>query len=93
MKADKAMALPRYPASTEPNLPYAKSAEPMAEPPTVMNATVGINVSIVRRVASAKSASTEGMSSAAALRESRGITTVSTVTPIMPNGSISTSHV
>ena len=34
-----------------------------------------------------------GLSSAAALRLSRGITTVSTVTPIMPNGSISTSQV
>ena len=58
-----------------------------------MNATVGISVTIVSRVASAKSASTARMSSAAALRESRGITTVSTVTPIMPNGNISTSHV
>jgi len=33
------------------------------------------------------------VSLAAALRLSRGITTVSTVTPIMPNGSISTSQV
>ncbi|RFZ50637.1 hypothetical protein BB170200_05181 [Mycobacterium marinum] len=58
-----------------------------------MNATVGMRVIIVRRVASDRSASTAGMSSAAALRLSRGITTVSTVTPIMPNGSISTSQV
>ena len=58
-----------------------------------MNATAGIRVIIVNRVASDRSASTAGVSSAAALRLSRGITTVSTVTPIMPNGSISTSQV
>ena len=58
-----------------------------------MNATIGISVIIVSRVASDRSASTAGVSSAAALRLSRGITTVSTVTPIMPNGSISTSQV
>ena len=58
-----------------------------------MNATVGISVTIVSRVASERSASTAGVSLAAALRLNRGITTVSTVTPIMPNGSISTSHV
>ena len=74
-------------------MPYANSALPIAGPPTVMNATIGIRVTIVSRVASDRSASTAGVSSAAALRLSRGITTVSTVTPIMPNGSISTSHV
>ena len=58
-----------------------------------MIATIGISVTIVSRVASDRSASTAGASLAAALRLSRGITTVSTVTPIMPNGSISTSHV
>ena len=58
-----------------------------------MNATVGISVTMVSRVAKERSASTAGVSLAAALRLSRGITTVSTVTPIMPNGSISTSHV
>ena len=49
-----------------------------------MNATVGISVTMVNRVASDRSASTPPVSSAAALRLSRGITTVSTVTPIMP---------
>ncbi|CAG6938541.1 hypothetical protein PICSAR10_04514 [Mycobacterium avium subsp. paratuberculosis] len=58
-----------------------------------MNATIGISVIRVSRVASDRSASTARVSSAAALRLSRGITTVSTVTPIMPNGSISTSQV
>ena len=58
-----------------------------------MNATIGISVISVSRVASDRSASTAGVSSAAALRLSRGITTVSTVTPIMPNGSIRTSQV
>ena len=48
---------------------------------------------MVSRVAKERSANTAGVSSAAALRLSRGITTVSTVTPIMPNGSISTNHV
>ena len=58
-----------------------------------MNATTGMSVTMVSRVAKERSASTAGWSSAAALRDSRGITTVSTVTPIMPNGSCSTSHV
>ncbi|CPR10763.1 hypothetical protein BN971_02034 [Mycobacterium bohemicum DSM 44277] len=65
----------------------------MAGPPTVITATIGMSVISVRRVASERSASTARVSSAAALRLSRGMTTVSTVTPIMPNGSISTSHV
>jgi len=45
---------------------------------------------MVSRVARDRSARTAGVSSAAALRLSRGITTVSTVTPMMPKGSIST---
>ena len=65
----------------------------MAGPPTVIIATIGMSVTIVRRVASDRSASTAGLSLAAALRLSRGITTVNTVTPIMPNGSIRTSQV
>ena len=65
----------------------------MAGPPTVMNATIGIRVIMVSRVASDRSASTAPVSSAAALRLSRGITTVSTVTPMMPNGSMRTSQV
>ena len=64
----------------------------MAGPPTVMNATIGISVTIVSRVASDRSPSTAGVSLAAALRDSRGMTTVSTVTPIMPNGSCRISH-
>ena len=66
---------------------------PIAGPPTVMTATIGISVTMVSRVASDRSPRTPGMSSAAALRDSRGITTVSTVTPIIPNGSINTSQV
>ena len=58
-----------------------------------MNATTGISVTMVSRVASDRSASTAGVSSAAALRLSRGITTVRMVTPIMPNGSINTIQV
>ena len=58
-----------------------------------MIATIGMSVTMVSRVASDRSASTAGPSSAAALRDSRGITTVSTVTPMMPNGSCSTSQV
>ncbi|CNI41752.1 Uncharacterised protein [Mycobacterium tuberculosis] len=58
-----------------------------------MNATIGIRVIRVRRVASDRSASTPRVSLAAALRLSRGITTVRTVTPIMPYGSIRTSQV
>ena len=65
----------------------------MAGPATVMNATAGISVTMVSRVASDRSASTAGVSSAAALRLSRGITTVRIVTPIIPNGSCSTSQV
>jgi hypothetical protein len=57
-----------------------------------MNATIGISVIMVSRVASEKSASTASGVSAAAFRLSLGITTVRTVTPIMP-GSISTSQV
>ena len=48
---------------------------------------------MVSRVASDRSASTAGPFSAAALRDNRGITTVSTVTPMMPNGSCRISHV
>ncbi len=58
-----------------------------------MNATIGISVISVSRVDSDRSASTARVSSAAALRLSRGMTTVSTVTPIMPYGSIRTSQV
>ncbi|PQM44498.1 hypothetical protein C1Y40_05344 [Mycobacterium talmoniae] len=48
---------------------------------------------MVSRVANDRSPSTAGVSSAAAFRLSRGITTVSTVTPTNPNGSINTSQV
>ena len=65
----------------------------MAGPPTVMKATTGTSVTIVSRVANDRSASTAGLSSAAALRLSRGITTVRIVTPIIPNGSCNTSQV
>ena len=64
----------------------------MAGPPTVISATTGIRVTMVSRVASDRSASTARVSSAAALRLNRGMTTVRMVTPIMPNGSIRTSQ-
>ncbi len=65
----------------------------MAGPPTVIIATIGMSVTMVSRVARFRSASTAGPSSAAALRDSRGMTTVSTVTPMMPNGSCRISQV
>ena len=58
-----------------------------------MNATAGMSVTIVSRVASDRSARTAGVSPAAALRLSRGITTVRMVTPMIPNGSCSTIQV
>ena len=58
----------------------------------VMNATTGSSVTMVSRVASDRSAITAGTSSAAALRLSRGMTTVRMVTPMMPKGSCNTNQ-
>ncbi len=52
----------------------------------------GMSAIIVRRVATDRSSTTAGVSSAAALRLSRGMIAVSTVTPRTPYGSCSSSQ-
>ncbi|SKW11902.1 Uncharacterised protein [Mycobacteroides abscessus subsp. massiliense] len=64
--------------------PYADSAGPIAGPATVITATTGIRTTIVSRAARDMSPTTAEVSSAAALRLSRGMIAVRMVTPTTP---------
>ncbi len=84
MNAPQASTEPSWEASAASNRPKLNTAMAMAGPKKVMNATTGTSATIVSRVASDRSSTTAFVSSAAALRDSRGMIAVRMVTPSTP---------